>query len=146
MFIAGHELSTSDALQEAGELAEVLGAAVYQQTVTVRRAFPVRASGVPRPADTQSAAGARLALQPYDLLVFLGADRAAHVGVQPVDPLPDGARVVQIGERDWELAKNYPAEIALKADVKETLRALLPVLRGRRQPSGRPRRRAGWPN
>jgi benzoylformate decarboxylase len=39
--------------------------------------------------------------------------------------------VVQIGNRDWELAKNYPAEIALKADVKETLRALLPVLRSK---------------
>ena len=39
--------------------------------------------------------------------------------------------MVQIGERDWELAKNYPAEIALRADVKETLRALLPVLRSR---------------
>jgi benzoylformate decarboxylase len=45
-----------------------------------------------------------------------------------VDPMPDGAAVVQIGERDWELAKNYPAELAVRADVKETLRALLPVL------------------
>ena len=48
-----------------------------------------------------------------------------------VDPLPEGMPVVQIAERDWELGKNYPAEIAIGASVRETLRALLPVLRGK---------------
>ena len=70
-------------------------------------------------------------LSPYDLLVFLGSDQLRMSVHSPVEPLPEGARVVQIGNRDWELAKNYPAEIAIKADVKETLRALLPVLRSR---------------
>jgi benzoylformate decarboxylase len=37
--------------------------------------------------------------------------------------------MVQIGLVDWDLAKNYGAEIALKADVKETLRALIPALK-----------------
>jgi benzoylformate decarboxylase len=36
---------------------------------------------------------------------------------------------VQIGLVDWDLAKNYGAEIALKADVKETLKALIPALK-----------------
>jgi benzoylformate decarboxylase len=40
--------------------------------------------------------------------------------------------VIQVGERDWELAKNYPADLAIEANVKETLRALLPVLQARR--------------
>jgi benzoylformate decarboxylase len=56
--------------------------------------------------------------------------------------LPDGARVVQIGERDWELAKNYPAELALNADIKETLRALMPVLRRKRDAAGAARANA----
>jgi benzoylformate decarboxylase len=34
-----------------------------------------------------------------------------------------------IGLRDWEMGKNFPAEIALRADVKETLKALVPVLK-----------------
>src|SRR6185295_10135462 len=46
-----------------------------------------------------------------------------------VDPLPDGLSIVQVGLVDWDLAKNYGAEIALKADVKETLRALIPALK-----------------
>jgi benzoylformate decarboxylase len=29
---------------------------------------------------------------------------------------------------DWEIGKNYPAEMAVKADVRETIRALIPVL------------------
>ena len=42
---------------------------------------------------------------------------------------------MQVGLVDWDLAKNYGAEIALKADVKETLRALVPALKaaGRRR-------------
>src|SRR4029077_14673367 len=51
-----------------------------------------------------------------------------------VDPLPDAMPIVQISERDWELGKNYPAEIAIKANVKETLRALLHVVRSLRSP------------
>ena len=37
--------------------------------------------------------------------------------------------MVQVSLVDWDLAKNYSAEIALKADVKETLRALIPALK-----------------
>jgi benzoylformate decarboxylase len=36
---------------------------------------------------------------------------------------------VQVGLVDWDLAKTYGAEIALKADVKETLRVLVPALK-----------------
>ena len=34
-----------------------------------------------------------------------------------------------VGLRDWEMGKNFPAEIALRADVKETLKALVPLLK-----------------
>jgi benzoylformate decarboxylase len=40
--------------------------------------------------------------------------------------------VLHISERSWELGKNYPTEFALQANVKETLRALLPLLRAQR--------------
>jgi len=129
-FIAGHELYTSDALQEAAELAEVLGAAVYQQTVNWGAHFLSEHRAFVRSL-TRNQQQVRDWLSPYDLLVFLGSDQLRMSVHSPVEPLPEGARVVQIGNRDWELAKNYPAELALKADVKETLRALLPILRAR---------------
>ena len=45
--------------------------------------------------------------------------------------------MVQIGLRDWEMGKNYPAETAIRADVKETLHALLPMLESGRDEAGR---------
>jgi len=70
----------------------------------------------------------REALAPRDLLLCLGADVLRMSVWSEVDPLPGGLAVIQIGQRDWELGKNYPAEIALRADVGETLRALVPAL------------------
>jgi len=45
------------------------------------------------------------------------------------EPLPDNMPVVQIGQRDWEMGKNYPAEIALRANIEETLQALVPEIK-----------------
>jgi benzoylformate decarboxylase len=133
VLIAGHELSTHDALREAAQLAELLGAPVYQQTVPYSAQFlsdhPAFLGSLNRNQQQ-----VRAALQPYDLLVFLGADVLRMSVHSAVDPLPDGKAIVQISERDWELAKNYPAEIAIKANIKETLRALLPVVRNLRDP------------
>jgi benzoylformate decarboxylase len=39
-----------------------------------------------------------------------------------VDPMPDSLSMVQVGLSTGILPRNYGAEIALKADVKETLR------------------------
>jgi benzoylformate decarboxylase len=128
VIIAGHELATRDALDEAAELAELLGAAVVQQTVpygthfrSEHRAF----TGALNRSQTQ----VRARLEPYDLLVCLGSDVLRMSVYNPVDALPDGMPIVQIAERDWELGKNYPAEIAVNANVRETLRALNALLR-----------------
>jgi benzoylformate decarboxylase len=47
----------------------------------------------------------------------------------PVEPLPENLPVIHISERPHELGKNYRTDLAVQADVKETLSALLPVLR-----------------
>ncbi|MFN0038733.1 MAG: thiamine pyrophosphate-binding protein [Burkholderiales bacterium] len=128
--IAGHELATRNALAEAAEFAEVLGAAVWQQTVPYAAQFLSE-----HPAFlgqlTRSQPQVRSALQSHDLLVFLGADVLRMSVYNPIDALPEGMPIIQIAERDWELGKNYPAEIAINADVGETLRALTAVLRKR---------------
>jgi benzoylformate decarboxylase len=131
VLIAGHELATCDALQEAAQLAELLGAPVLQQTVQYAAHFlsehPAYVGHL-----TRNQKQVHEALSPHDLLVFLGADQLRMSLWSPVDPMPASAAVVQIGERDWELAKNYPTELAVRANVKETLRALLPLLAQRR--------------
>jgi benzoylformate decarboxylase len=62
-------------------------------------------------------------------MIVLGADPLRMSVYSEVDPLPEGLPILQIGLVEWDLAKNYGAEIALKADVKETLRALVPALK-----------------
>ena len=71
----------------------------------------------------------REVLSPYDLIIVLGGDPLRMSVHSEIDPLPEGLSIVQIGLVDWDLAKNYGAEIALKADVRETLRVLVPALK-----------------
>ena len=47
----------------------------------------------------------------------------------PVDPLPPELTVIHVSERAHELGKNYRTDVAVQADVKQTLRALLPLLK-----------------
>ncbi|MCW5622223.1 MAG: thiamine pyrophosphate-binding protein [Burkholderiales bacterium] len=125
--IAGHELATRDALREAAALAELLGAPVWQQTVPYAAQF---ASEHPAFMGhlTRNQRQVRDCLSAYDMLVFLGSDELRMSVHSEIDAMPPGARLIQIGERSWELAKNYPAEIAVQANVKDSLRALTAVL------------------
>jgi thiamine pyrophosphate-dependent acetolactate synthase large subunit-like protein len=51
------------------------------------------------------------------------------------EPLPRDIPIVQVGLVDNDLAKNFAAEIALKADVRETLRVLVPAIESAGGPS-----------
>jgi benzoylformate decarboxylase len=67
-------------------------------------------------------------LSPFDTLVCVGADVLQMSVHSEVEPLPPHMEVIQLGLRDWEMGKNYPAALAVRADVKETLDALLPLV------------------
>ena len=133
VMIAGRELAHHDCFEEAGELASLLGAAVYQEPVPYNARFP--SSHPACMGDlTRNQQRVRETLQRHDLLLCLGADLLRMSPFSEVDPLPGDLAVVHISERDWELGKNYPTEIAIRANVRETLRALLPLLRAKRSP------------
>jgi benzoylformate decarboxylase len=127
VILAGHEIVTSDAFEEAAGLAETLGAPVYQQTVE---------SGAHFPSEHRLFLGrlsrdqrrVRELLTPYDVLVCIGADVLQMSVHSAVEPLPPHLEVIQLGLRDWEMGKNYPAALAVRADVKESLKALVPLL------------------
>jgi benzoylformate decarboxylase len=128
VIIVGDEIVKSDALDEAAAFAEALGCPVWQQTAPYGAHFlsesPCFMGSLPR-VQTQ----VREILSDYDLMIVLGSDPLRMSVYSEVDPLPGGLSIVQVGLVDWDLAKNYSAEIALKADVKETLRALIPALK-----------------
>src|SRR4051794_24351698 len=128
VIIAGDEIVKSDALQEAAALAEALGCPAYQQSAPYGAHF-LSESRCFMGALSRAQEQVREVLAPHDLLIALGTDPLRMSVHSEVEPLPQGMPIVQIGLVDWDLAKNYGAEIALKADVKETLRALLPALK-----------------
>jgi benzoylformate decarboxylase len=127
VIIAGDEIVKSDALNEAALLAATLGASAYQQSTPYGSHF-LSESPCFMGVLSRSQPQVRGLLNSYDLMIVLGADPLRMSVHSEIDALPEGMPIVQIGLVDWDLAKNYPAEIALKADVKETLRALIPVL------------------
>jgi benzoylformate decarboxylase len=130
VIIAGDEIVKSDALQEAASLAEALGAPAYQQSAPYGAHF-LSENPCFMGALTRSQPQVREVLSPYDLLIVLGADPLRMSVHSETEPLPEGMPIVQIGLVDWDLAKNFGAEIALKADVRETLRALVPALKAK---------------
>src|SRR5712672_2225096 len=126
--IAGDEIVKSDALQEAAALAAVLGCPAFQQSAPYGAHF-LSESPCFMGALSRSQTNVREVLSAYDLLIVLGADPLRMSVHSETEPLPEGMPIVQIGLVEWDLAKNFGAEIALKADVKETLRTLVPALK-----------------
>src|SRR5207253_4982278 len=128
VIIVGDEIVKSDALLDAAAFAETLGAPVWQQTAPYGAHClsenPCFMGALPRVQPQ-----AREIRSAFDLMIVLGGDPLRMSVFSEIDPLPDAMPIVQIGLVDWDLAKNYPAEIALKADIRETLRALVPALR-----------------
>lgn len=128
VILAGHEIATADAFAEATQLAETLGAPVLQQTVAWGAHFPSEHPAY-LGALNRDQKYVRRVLSDYDLMLCVGADVLKMSVWSETEPLPDTTKVAMIGLRDWEMGKNFPAEIALRADVKETLKALVPLLK-----------------
>jgi benzoylformate decarboxylase len=128
VIIAGQELAQRDAFAEAAELAELLGAAVYQSSVPYSAQFPTSHAAF-MGALTRQQKQVRAALGAHDLVLCLGADLLRMSVYSPLEPLPENLPVIHISERAHELGKNYRTDVAVQADVKQTLLVLLPLLR-----------------
>lgn len=128
VIVVGDEVVKSDALKEAAEFAETLGCPAYQSSTPFGAHFlsesPCFVGALARIQKLT-----RDALTPYDLIIAVGGDPLRMSVYSEVDPLPDGTSIVQVGLVDHDIAKNYGVDVALKGDVKETLRALIPALK-----------------
>lgn len=129
--VSAHEVYVEDAMAELAQLAELVGAAVYSQTVPSLALFPTA-----HPAYMgelgKSPAAVRTMLEPYDLAFMVGGDGLKVSAHLPGGPLPTGMPLLQLSNNDWDLGKNYHAEIAIRAGVKLTLQALIGVVKARR--------------
>jgi benzoylformate decarboxylase len=130
VIISGQELRSKQAFDDAGELATLLGAAVFQESVPFSSTFSTSHKQYLGML-TRNQENVRKTLEPFDLIFCLGADLLRMSVYSPVEPLPHHSRVIHLSERSGELGKNYRTELALQANVCETLQAILPLLRAR---------------
>lgn len=135
VIVVGDEIVKSDALAIAGEFAAALGCPVFQQTIAYgahfRSEHPCFMGALPR-----NQAQVKAILGEHDLLIVLGADPLRMSMFSPVEPMPPGLDVLQIGLIDWDIAKNFPVTLGLRADVRATLEALLARLPAPRRDAG----------
>lgn len=125
--LVGHEVVACNAFDEIARFAELLGAPAYQQTVPYGAHFPSEHPAF-MGALSRDQQQVRDALAAHDLLVVAGADVLRMSVWSKIDPLPPDLPLIQLGLVDWEMGKNYAAEIAIRADLKATLSALLPII------------------
>jgi benzoylformate decarboxylase len=128
--VAGDEIVRSDALETAAAFAETLGAPAWQQSAPYGAHF-LSEHACYMGALSRDQRQVREILSRFDLLIVLGGDPVRMSVWSEVEPLPEGLPMIQIGLVDWEMGKNFPAEMAVKADVRETLLALTPLLQER---------------
>lgn len=127
VIIAGDEVVKSDALEAAAAFAEALGCPVYQQSAPYGSHFlSEHACYIGSLSRDQKQV--RGVLSQHDLLIVLGADPVRMSVWSEVEPLPEGLAVIHLGLVDWDMGKNFAAEMAVRADVRETLSALTPLL------------------
>ncbi|MFV8817933.1 thiamine pyrophosphate-binding protein [Haliea sp. E17] len=127
VLVCGDEVVKSDALEEVAKLAEILGCPSYQSSAPYGAHFlsghPCYMGGMSR-----LQAEAHSILLQHDLLIAIGGDVMRMMVYTGAEAMPESMQIVQVGLSDWEIGKNYPTSIGIKADVRETLRELNPVL------------------
>jgi benzoylformate decarboxylase len=127
VIVVGDETVKSDALEAAAKFAQTLGAPVYQQSVAYGAHF-LSEHACYMGSLSRDQKRVRAVLSNYDLLIALGTDPVRMSVWSEVEPLPDNMPIVHIGLIDWDMGKNYPAEMAVRADLAETLMVLSPLL------------------
>src|SRR5512136_2678241 len=123
VIIAGDAVARGDAQPELARVAELLGAPVYQQTVSGTCNFPsshpLSLGPLPRLQKVT-----RKALQDADVLFSVGADLMTMSLPSEVEPVPPGLSIIHLHLDPWEIGKNYPARLGILGDPKETLQEI----------------------
>jgi benzoylformate decarboxylase len=129
--IAGDVCARAGAVGDVVQLAETLGALVYTEPLNSLMDFPTGHplyGGPMFPNGKQTQAQ----LREVDVLLVLGVNMLAPLVYTGDRIIPSGIRIIQIDLDDRELGKNYPAEVAIRADiasaVEDLLQALAPLI------------------
>jgi benzoylformate decarboxylase len=136
IMVSGDAVAHGDALGEIVEVAELLGAPVYTESVPSTCAFPfthpLYQGAIPRLGPP-----IRALLMQHDVLFSVGGDLFTLSLPSDVEPMPEGLPVIHLDVDPWEIGKNYPAKVGILGDPKATLPDLADALKRRLSPTAR---------
>jgi len=130
VIVAGLGVGDSNARSELLELAGMLSAAVvtsYSRNDVVPTEHPLVIGSIGR----AGAPEARAMLQGADLILAAGTRLAHFSTFYNHSIVPAAVPILQIEIDPKEVGRNYPVEVGLVGDARETLRALIAALRSR---------------
>jgi benzoylformate decarboxylase len=130
VIVAGDEVGFARAHEELAALAQTCGAGVFQETLRTHVALPsthAHNQGLV-PVDR---AGIRRALDGSDVVLLLGATLFEEVWYDPVQAIPESAKVLQITDYVGGLAKKLPVDLAVSGGFVDTLARLAEAVSAR---------------
>lgn len=124
--LAGSRVQERDAVNELVAVAERLGAPVFAESGTTHGRLPFPADHpLAGPGLPLWSPDVRERLADYDALLVVGMDLLRqYVYHEPVRPIPEGIRLVQVDEDAWQIGKNYAVDAGVVGDVKGALAEL----------------------
>ena len=143
LLIVGDGVALSDGQADVAALAEHLGAPIYQgysTEVNVATDHPLFMGTLPT-TDAGAPEATRRVLARHDVLLAVGTPLFRFIFPGPGSIVPDGLKVIQVDIDGWEIGKNVPGALGIRADCRAALRALLDRL-GSRRPAGASERAA----
>ena len=133
VIVAGDDVARSGATQALAALADLIGAAVWGESLHLHTAFPT-ASPQFRGGLPLDAQGIRKSLDDADLVLLVGGPFFEDVWYAPGGPFPAGAKIVQIEASPALLAYNYALTAGAVGEINGTLVALAQSIASRREP------------
>ena len=126
----GKEMARYGGAEEIMELAELLGAPVFQDASRMPLVFPST-----HPHFSGTFGDDRSWGEDYDLFWMLGGQMFS-LGALPPEPLiPRDVKTIHTGFDTTEIARTYPVDLAVLANVKVAARAVVEELKRRNLPS-----------
>ena len=112
VIIVGDEIVKSDALRGGSRLRRDAGRARLPAERGLRRALPLRARLLSSARSRATRSRCAACSPSYDLMIVLGADPVRMSVWSEVEPLPENWPSCTSACVDWDMGKNFPAEIA----------------------------------
>jgi benzoylformate decarboxylase len=119
-------VAKGDALSEVVELAELLGARVYQPWMADVN-FPLNHPLYAGDLNLTSLTTRRI-LEKIDVLVVIGALFFSQPLYLPESLVPPGLKIIQIDNNPWQIGKNIPVSSGIEADIKVAVSDLIQAL------------------